>query len=45
MHHIFQHTGITPDEFYLKPPGVQTFMLASMRVAIESMQKGEDENG
>ena len=36
---------MTPDEFYQKPRGVQAFMLASTRIAIESMQKGVDDNG
>lgn len=47
MHHIFQRTGITPDEFYNKPKGVQAFMLASTRIYIESSQKekGGGENG
>nr|DAL67068.1 MAG TPA: hypothetical protein [Caudoviricetes sp.]DAO43633.1 MAG TPA: hypothetical protein [Caudoviricetes sp.] len=45
MHHIFQTTGITPDEFYEKPRGVQAFMLASMRITLESRTKGGDDNG
>jgi len=40
LHHIFQKTGITPDEFYEKPPGVRAFLLASMMVALESREKG-----
>lgn len=36
---------MTPDEFYKKPRGIQAFMLASTRIAIESMQKGGDDNG
>lgn len=40
MHHIFQRTGITPDEFYKKPHGVQAFMLASMRIYLESTKGG-----
>lgn len=40
LHHIFQKTGITPDEFYEKPKGVQAFMLASMRITLESQKGG-----
>lgn len=36
---------MTPDEFYRKPRGVQAFMIASTKIAIESMQKGGNENG
>nr|DAU99396.1 MAG TPA: Protein of unknown function (DUF3263) [Caudoviricetes sp.] len=43
MHHIFQRTGITPDEFYQKPRGVQAFMLASTRIYLESACKSEEE--
>lgn len=35
LHHIFQKTGITPDEFYQKPMWVQEFMLQSMRTALK----------
>lgn len=45
LHHIFQTTGITPDEFYQKSKGVQAFMLASMKISLESRTKGGDENG
>jgi hypothetical protein len=45
LHHIFQRTGITPDEFYKKPHGVQAFMLASMRIYLESSKGGEDDGG
>ena len=45
LHHIFQTTGITPDEFYMKPRGVQAFMLASMRITLESRKGGEKEDG
>lgn len=44
LHHIFQTTGITPDEFYLKPSGVQAFMLASMRITLESRTKGGEDS-
>ncbi len=36
LHQIFQRTGITPDEFYLKPLWVQKFMLESMKITIKS---------
>jgi len=45
LHHIFQTTGITPVEFYQKPKGVQAFMLASMRIALESRTGEREENG
>ncbi len=45
LHHIFQKTGMTPDEFLAKPLGVQAFCLASMQIAIESMQKGGETDG
>lgn len=45
LHHIFQTTGITPDEFYSKPKGVQKFMLASMRITLESWKKGAEKDG
>lgn len=45
LHHIFQKTGITPDEFYEKPKGVQAFMLASMRIALEPQKGGNDGGG
>ena len=45
LHHIFQTTGITPDEFYKKPRGVQAFMLASMRITLESRKGGGDSGG
>lgn len=35
LHNIYQKTGMTPDEFYAKPKGVQAFIMASMRVAAE----------
>ena len=45
LHHIFQTTGITPDEFYEKSRGVQAFMLASMKITLESRKGGEDDSG
>lgn len=45
LHHIFQTTGITPDEFYKKTKGVQEFMLASMRITLESRLKEGEDNG
>ncbi len=45
LHHIFQTTGIPPDEFYAKPKWVQAFMLASMRITLESRMKGGREDG
>lgn len=45
LHHIFQKTGITPDEFYEKTKGVQAFMLASMRITLESQKGGNDGGG
>lgn len=45
LHHIFQTTGMTPDEFYEKPEGVQAFLLASMRTTLESRQGGGGEDG
>ncbi len=45
LHHIFQTAGIPPDEFYEKPKGVQAFMLASMRITLESRTKGGEDNG
>lgn len=44
LHHIFQRTGITPDEFYLKPLWVQKFMLESMKITIKS-EKPEEKGG
>ena len=42
-HHIFQRTGITPDEFYEKPKGVQAFMLKSMQLYLEKPEgEGDD---
>lgn len=40
LHHIFQKTGMTPDEFYQKPPGVRAFLFASMEVTLESYKEG-----
>ena len=37
--------AITPDEFYKKPHGVQAFMLASMRIYLESTKGGEEDGG
>lgn len=34
-----------PDEFYEKPKGVQAFMLASMRITLESQKGGNDGGG
>lgn len=45
LHHIFQKTGMTIDEFYEKPPGVRAFMLASMKVTLESYKEGGTMNG
>lgn len=42
LHHIFQKTGMTPDEFYQKPPGVRAFLFASMEVTLESYKEGGD---
>ena len=33
------------DEFYEKPKGVQAFMLASMRITLESQKGGNDGGG
>ncbi len=41
LHHIFQRTGITPEEVYAKPPGVRAFMFASMMVRLENDKGGE----
>ncbi len=45
LHHIFQKTGITPDEFYQKPAWVQSFMLQSMRIALKPPEQGGDGSG
>lgn len=45
LHLIFQKTGLTIDEFYRKPPGVQAFLLASMRVALENASKEKQPEG
>lgn len=45
LHHIFQTTGITPDEFYQKSRGMQAFMLESMRITLESRAKGGEDGG
>lgn len=45
LHQIFQRTGITPEEVYAKPPGVRAFMFASMRVRLESDEKGMEKDG
>lgn len=45
LHHIFQKTGITPDEFYQKPRGVQIFMLQSMIITLEAAEGGEGSGG
>ena len=42
LHHIFQKTGLTPDEVMAKPPGVRAFMFASTRIAIEHNHQPED---
>jgi len=42
LHHIFQRTGLTPDDVMSKPPGVRAFLFASMRVQLES--EGGNEN-
>lgn len=34
LHHIFQKTGMTPDEFYEKPPGVRAFLIQSMKITL-----------
>ncbi len=36
LHHILHRLKITPDEFYKKPPGVRSFIRASMRKWVES---------
>ena len=36
---------VVEDEFYKKPHGVQAFMLASMRIYLESSKGGEDDGG
>lgn len=38
---MFLKTGITPDEFFKKDEWVQAFMLASIRIYIESNKGGE----
>lgn len=43
MHHIFQKTGMPPDDFLAKPPGVQAFMLASMTLEIENTMRANGE--
>lgn len=43
LHHIFQRMGIAPDEFYKKPPGIQAFMLASMRVYLNPPEGGDSD--
>lgn len=43
LHHIFQRMGIPPDEVMAKPPGVRTFMLASMRVQLEEENNEREE--
>lgn len=45
LHHIFQRTGMTPDEFYAKTPGVQAFLLASMQITTESWKGGNGDGG
>ena len=40
LHNIYQKHGMTPDEFYAKPKGVQAFIIASMRIAMEQ-EEGE----
>lgn len=45
LHHIFQKTGMTIDEFYDKPPGVRAFLLASMEIALESCKEGGEVDG
>jgi len=40
LHHIFQRTGIPPDEVMAKPRGVRDFMLASMMLVLEHESKG-----
>jgi len=45
LHHIFQKTGMTIDEFYEKPPGVRAFLLASMQITIESYKEGGEADG
>lgn len=45
LHHIFQKTGITPDEFYEKPPGVRAFLMQSMKIALQPHGEGGDADG
>lgn len=45
LHHIFQKTGMTIDEFYEKSPGARAFMLASMRIALEPRKEGGENSG
>lgn len=40
LHHIFQRTGITPDEFYQKPRKIQIFMLKSMELYLQKPEGG-----
>jgi len=44
LHHLFQRNGIGIDEFYEKPAGVRSFMLASMKVQLEA-ERGFKNNG
>jgi len=39
IHHIFQRTGLTPDEFWAKSEGARKFMLASMLLQLEMEEK------
>jgi len=42
LHHIFQKTGLTPDEVMAKPPGVRAFMFASTRIQVEADNQGRE---
>lgn len=43
LHHIYQKTGMTPDEFYEKPPGIRAFMVESIKVALNpKIEERED---
>ena len=49
FHFVYPHLSdlyvCTPDEFYMKPKGVQAFLLASMRITLESRAKGGEGGG
>ncbi|MFD2671034.1 hypothetical protein [Marinicrinis sediminis] len=39
LHVIFQRQGISPDEVYAKPVGVQQYMFASTILALEEEER------